>query len=435
MVALLLGLAISIPVTGRVVLPAGVVEVAEELQIPAGAHELTISGHPNGTTLRFTPSFHGRGAVVCERGVHITITGLAVDGARANFSTPVGLPPSDVRFADFYKRSGIWADRVQGLTISQVSFVNMPAFSVLVSRSQQVRIGNVLVKDSGGRDGRSRNNTSGGVLLEEGTSDFEVSDSVFEDVLGNGVWTHSNYGSPRNARGLIAGNRFHRIARDAIQVGHATSVRVSGNSGDRIGYPFDAVDVERSGIPVAIDTSGNVDRSIYTQNRFTEVNGKCIDLDGFHDGAVTFNTCVNKGVAADYPHGQAGIVVNNANPGMRSERITIADNTIDGVKFTGLFLIGSHHTVARNKLLNLNLAHCNENAAQYYGCIAIPGEPKLLESGIYIGAKGERDAPSTGNVIRGNIITGWKMEQRCIAVGAHVDMHANILEGNVCRNQ
>ena len=208
--------------------------------------------------------------------------------------------------------------------------------------------------------------------------------SKFVNVFGNGVWTHSNYGSPSNARGVIAENDFREIARDALQVGHSTEVRVERNTGGRIGYPFDAVDIENGGTPVGVDTAGNVDQTVYTENRFEEVNGKCIDLDGFHDGQVTFNTCVNKGTAESYPNGHYGIVVNNYNRDMRSENITIADNTIDGAKFGGIFLIGSHHTVVRNKLLNLNLAHCNENAAKF-GCVAIQGEPDVLESGIYIG--------------------------------------------------
>ncbi len=57
---------------------------------------------------------------------------------------------------------------------------------------------------------------------------------------GSGVpacGTHSLYTSPRNGPGTITGNRFTQIGRDAIQVGHATRVRVDGNSGSRIGYP------------------------------------------------------------------------------------------------------------------------------------------------------------------------------------------------------
>ena len=126
-------------------------------------------------------------------------------------------------------------------------------------------------------------------------------------------------------------------------------MRVEANTGGRVGFPFEAVDVESGATPVGVDTSGDVDHTVYTRNRFEEVNGKCIDLDGFHDGEVTFNTCVNKGTAESYPHGHFGIVVNNWNPDMRSEHITIADNTIDGSKFGGIFLIGSNHTVVRNK--------------------------------------------------------------------------------------
>jgi hypothetical protein len=55
------------------------------------------------------------------------------------------------------------------------------------------------------------------------------------------------------------------------------------------------VDVEGGGIPVAIDTAGNVDQTVYAGNRFEEVNGKCIDLDCFHHGEVSHNSCVNRG--------------------------------------------------------------------------------------------------------------------------------------------
>src|SRR5262249_28820617 len=160
-------------------------------------------------------------------------------------------------------------------------------------------------------NGNGRNNTSGGILLEEGTTRFTVRDSRFMNIRGNGVWTHSMYTSPRNSDGLIAGNRFEQIARDAIQVGHATRVRVERNTGIKIGYPLEEIDAEGGGTPVAIDTSGNVDASSYTGNRFEEINGKCIDLDGFHDGLIARNTCINKGKAEDYPWGHFAIVMNN----------------------------------------------------------------------------------------------------------------------------
>ena len=142
----------------------------------------------------------------------------------------------------------------------------------------------------------------------------------------------SLYTSPRNARGVFAENRFDRIGRDAIQVGHATEMRVEGNSGTHIGYPEDAVDIEGRAIPVGVDTAGNVDRSIYARNQFSAVNGKCFDLDGFHDGEVSWNVCQD---VAGY-----GIVMNNTNPDMQSRNVRMADNLLDGVKYGGIFVIG-----------------------------------------------------------------------------------------------
>lgn len=420
-------------------LPAGVVNVAAELRIPEGAHDLVIAGDPKGTVLRLVAGFQGRAAIVCERGANLRFTGFTIDGQRAGVTERAGLPPSNVRFADFYKRNGILAISIAGLSLEGVTFRNVWGFAVLASRSSNVHMDHLTVQDSGGRNQKGRNNTSGGVLLEEGTTGFEVRSSTFHRILGNGVWTHSNYGSPRNERGVIANNTFHEIGRDAIQLGHATGVRVEGNSGDHIGYPFDAVDVESGATPVAIDTSGNVDHSLYTRNRFEELNGKCIDLDGFHDGSVTFNTCVNRGTAESYPHGHFGIVVNDYNPDMRSEHITIADNTIDGAKFGGVFLLGSSHTVVRNRLLNLNLAHCNDSASKF-GCVAIQGEPDVLQAGIYLGriaaewAQKRADA-SRGHVIRDNVITGFKMETHCVMAAPGVKLRDSVVEGNACRNQ
>ncbi|MBS1871820.1 MAG: right-handed parallel beta-helix repeat-containing protein [Acidobacteria bacterium] len=437
MLPLLFSLAIAIPQTGRLVLPAGVVDLTAELRIPAGAHDLVIVGHRNGTTLRLAPGFAGRAAIVCDGARNVRLASFRIEGRRETVKDRVGLPPSNVAFADFYRRNGILARGAEGLSIQGVSFHDIWGFAVLVNRSRRVRMDNIRVADSGGRNSLGRNNTTGGVLFEEGVEDFEVRRSTFDRVLGNGVWTHSNYGSPRNVRGLFVENTFHEIGRDALQVGHATEVRVERNTGDRIGYPFDAIDVENGATPVAIDTSGNVDHSVYTSNQFSELNGKCIDLDGFHDGQVTFNVCVNKGGPKSYPNGHFAIVVNNYNPDMRSENIVIADNTVDGAKFGGVFLIGTHHTVVRNKLLNLNSAHCNENAATY-GCSAIQGEPDVLQAGIYLGriaaewAQKRADA-SRGHIIRENLITGYKMDKRCVMAAPGVALAESSIGQNVCQ--
>ena len=83
------------------------------------------------------------------------------------------------------------------------------------------------------------------------------------------------------------------MARDAIQIGHATRVRVENNQGSEIGFPVEYVDFPGYGTPVAIDTAGNVDHTSMPDNEFTDVAGQCIDLDGFHDGEVTGIKCIN----------------------------------------------------------------------------------------------------------------------------------------------
>ena len=157
-----------------------------------------------------------------------------------------------------------------------------------MSNAHNVKISHVTVSDSGSRNEKGRNNTTGGILLEEGSSVFEISQCTLRTIRGNGIWTHSRY--VRNANGVISDNTLSDIGRDAIQVGHATNVRVTGNHGLRIGFPASEIDVEALATPVGIDTAGNVDHSTYEGNRFDEINGKCIDLDGFHDGAVRNNT-------------------------------------------------------------------------------------------------------------------------------------------------
>src|SRR5262249_46189700 len=150
---------------------------------------------------------------------------------------------------------------------------------------------------------KGHNNASGGILLEEGCTHFDVLDSVFENIRGNAIWTHSLYTSPRNQDGRFAGNRMRRIGRDALQAGHAVRLRIENTTGSEIGYPANEVDLDTGAVPVVVDTAGNVEASVYVNNRFNEINGKCIDLDGFHDGEVRDNTCINRKAVSAYPHG------------------------------------------------------------------------------------------------------------------------------------
>ncbi len=417
--------------TGVVELPAGVVEVSSEIVIPTTAHDLEIRGAKAGTVVRASTAFKGRALFVCLGGKNIRFTGFEMAGNREALESPAGLPPSDVPFVRFTRNSGILAQNVSGLVISAVSMREIAGFPVLVSASNHVRIEKVDIQDSGSENAKKRNNATGGILLEEGTTDFEVLNCSVANVLGNGIWTHSLYRSARNARGRIAENTISGVARDGIQVGHATAIRVEKNTGERIGFPVAKVDVEGGAIPAALDTAGNTDHSIYADNRFAEVNGKCIDLDGFHDGEIRGNSCENRQQPEAYRFGNYGIVMNNSNPDMQSRNITITDNVLDGTVFGGIFVIGSGNRITHNHLLNINMAHCPNRAAQF-GCFLGKDEPDILRTGIYLGRGAERPDVAKGNVVEDNEISGFQMGRFCIVAGPGVTLEANTIERNNC---
>ncbi len=331
--------------------------------------------------------------------------------------------------------NGIVAEGVTNLEIAQVKAKAVTGYAILVNGAHTVKIRAIEISDSGGLNALKRNNTTGGILLEEGTTDFEVLDCRIVNVRGNGIWTHSYATSPRNARGRIAGNEFAMIARDAIQVGHATEVVVENNRGRMIGYPAEEVDIETQAFPVAVDTAGNVDKSTYRNNQFEEIDGKCFDLDGFHDGEVSGNTCVNQDLPTaeaikEYPFGQYGLIMNNANPDMHSTNVRIAGNTFDGTMFGGIFVIGTGNTVTGNHLLHLNMAHCNEPGP--LNCLYAKDQPDLMRTGIYLGAGAERPDIAKNNVIENNEISGYGMSRHCIGAAPGVSLAANTVAKNEC---
>ncbi len=430
---MILALLIALPLTGTVRLPAGVTEISSELKLPDGAHDITIAGGGR-STLRASANFHGRAIFSCHGCRNIHFTNFSIDGNRAALEKPLPFAPSDKTFASVFGDNGILMEDTDGISIDHVDFTNIANFAAIVSHSKNVAIDHVSVKDSGSRNAKGRNNTSGGILLEEGTGQFSVADSTFRNIRGNGVWTHSRYLAPRNRDGKILRNEFSEIGRDAIQVGHAVAVEVANNHGVRIGFPAELVDVENGGTPVGIDTAGNVEQSTYERNRFEEIDGKCIDLDGFHDGAVRANTCINRRGPEDYPYGNFGISINNASIEMQSKNIVIEGNQLSGMKFGGIFALGEGHVIRNNRMTNLNTAHCNETYARF-GCFAIPGEPGFLESGIYLAKGGARTAPARNIRIENNIISGYKMAAHCIEAAPGVKLSDNILRNNTCTNE
>ena len=418
--------------TGVIHLPRGLVEVSSELKLAPGAHDLEIAGEA--TMLKASDQFQGRAILVLENVERIRLRDFTIDGNRSKLAKALEMAPPENAFRVWYPNNGLLADQVEGLEATGLLLANVANFPILISRSKGVRIRDVTIQDSGSKNAKGRNNLSGGILLEDGVTNFEIRDSKFRGILGNGLWTHSQFRAPRQEDGVFAGNVFDTIGRDALLVGHATRVRVENNSGVRIGSPVEAVDIENGGIPIAMDTAGDVDHTDYLRNTFEEINGQCVNLDGFHDGAVRDNRCTNRKAAEDYAFGSLGMAMNNTHPNAHSNNIEISGNLIDGSKFGGLYLMGSGNRIIENRFVRLNLAGCNESVGKF-PCIYKADEPQMLDTGIYLGRGVARLEETRGNVIRGNHISGHMMKARCVGFGPGVTRASNTIESNTCSDE
>jgi hypothetical protein len=416
----------------EIVLKPGVTLLDEPMRLAAAPEGVRLVAAPEGSTLKASPRFQGE-ALILARGVRrLSIENVQLDGNRGQLERTFPIAPYDKAFVDFYPLNGILIDDCEGVILRNLTIRQVVNFPILVARSRQVRIQSSQIEYSGSLDANGKNNTTGGILLEEGTADFEVRFVKLRAIRGNAIWTHSRHESPRNRDGLIQENEVNGSARDAIQIGHATNVRVVQNAMFNIGFPVNLVDMANGGIPVGIDTAGNVDQSLYAENLIQEVNGKCFDLDGFHHGEVRSNRCYNAKSPKTYPHGHFGIVLNNTNPDMRSEAIVIEDNEIEGMNFGGIFLIGRNHVVRRNRLRFLNLAGCTESHGKGFACYYGENEPDLLRSGIYLGKGAERPDPAHRILIEDNLITGFRMDERCVGFSAVVQKDSIQQVRNAC---
>ena len=417
--------------TGLVVLPAGTIVLHHELTIPEHAFHLEIRGDASGTTLRAAADFDGRALIYANGANGLRLSGFRIDGNRAALAKPIGLPTSDTAFARYYRNNGIVVEDSGNVLIRDVSFTEVANYPVIARFVSAVHIEGVRIEDCGSLGLSGRNNASGGILLEEGTRDFEVRQCIIRRVRGNAIWTHSFYHSRRNANGIIQANDVEEVARDAIQLGHATNVIVRGNRGRRIGYPPALVDIASWAVPAALDTAGNVDKSTYADNHFEDINGKCMDLDGFHDGEIRDNSCISGKPWDEYPYAQFGIVFNNSNPDFEPANVTVTGNLIDGAGYGGLYLLGSDQTITDNRFLGLNRNRCTSDRTKPR-CDYSAGDPALLQSGIYLVAGAARPARTAHNRITGNEVAGFGMRKNCIKAAPGVSLAANTITGNRC---
>lgn len=421
--------------SGAVVeLPAGEIHLSRPLTIPKGTKDLAIQGNAKGSTIVLDPGFAGRAAIEGEAVSNIFFRNFSVTGDRSEMKSAWALPRDGVAFADFYTANGIVIRRGSNIGVHAVSFSKIRAFPLLLNAVHGATVDAVTIADCGTLNPDSHNNTTGGILLEEGVKDFEITGSKISRIPGNAIWTHSYANSPRQERGRIANNEITTVARDAIQVGHASRIRVENNHGSQIGFPVEYVDFPGYATPVALDTAGNVEYTVYTGNTFTSVAGQCVDLDGFHDGMVSGNRCINDPAQARAWLGlHFGILFGNHDPGMNSVNISVTGNTLQGFAYGGVFLIGEQHRIEDNQFLDVNLAHCGSSPTPAK-CAALLDQPDALRSGIYLATDGGRPAVTRGNIIRNNSLRGFGIAQHCIAASKGADLKANTIAGNTCQS-
>lgn len=415
-------------------LPAGETHLKRPLELPNGGVSVTLQGNPRGSTLILDADFKGTAAIVAQGASDLTLTGFAIRGNRVDMKSAWELPPDEKPFADFFTDNGIVIRRSSHVTVRNVKFDHIRSFPMIVSASSDVTIDSAHIEDSGTLKPNGRNNTSGGILFEQGVLRFEVRDCAISRVAGNAIWTHSYADAPRSADGWIHGNTISNVARDAIQVGHATRVRVEDNTGADLGFPVEYVDVETQAVAVALDTAGEVDHSVYARNRFTDVNGQCIDLDGFHDGSVTANSCANRKPIDAYPTLHEAIVFGNNNPAGEPRNVIVSDNTIEGFAYGAVFLVGSDNRIEHNSFLDMNRARCGSSPTPARCAYALD-QPDLLRAGVYLGNRGGRPSTPRGNIIRSNTISGFGMKAHCIAAAPGVSLAANTIESNTCSDR
>jgi hypothetical protein len=414
---------------GTTQLAVGETHLKRPMVVPKGISHVIIRGSPSGSTLVLDPDFQGRAAILIESASDVVLSGFTIRGNRTQLKSDWYLPDKEAAFADFYTDNGIVVRNSSHVTMHDISFRSIKAFPVIVNASSFITLDGLRVEDCGTLNRAGRNNTTGGVLLEEGVSRFEISKSTFNHVTGNAIWTHSYSRSPRQSDGVIRDNKISSVARDAIQIGHATRVRVENNTGSGLGFPVEYVDIESQGIAVALDTAGNVDHSVYAKNHFTDVNGQCIDLDGFHDGDITGNSCVNRKPAAAYPASHYAILLTHNDPGVVSSGVNITGNLLQGFAYGGLFLAGSNNRIERNRFLDLNRAHCGTKPVTAQ-CNYALDQPDLLRSAIYL--SNPKGATAKNNIIHSNTITGFGVKDHCITRAPGVELSANKISGNSC---
>jgi ubiquinone/menaquinone biosynthesis C-methylase UbiE len=236
--------------TGAVTLPAGEIMLAREILLPADAHDLEI--HGSGTTIKAAEGFRGRALIVLQGGRNIRIHDLVLDGNRDAVGRMLTLPPAGTMYSRVLPGNGIVAESVTGLEIYAVKAGHIATFAVLVNSGHNVKLHDIEVSDSGGFNPQRRNNGTGGLALEEGTSDFEIRHCRFGGLRGTGITLRAV------ERGHVIDNEFAVVAHDGIRVSESKTVTIENNSIRQVGFPAEEVDARAACITFDHVTTGEI---------------------------------------------------------------------------------------------------------------------------------------------------------------------------------
>jgi parallel beta-helix repeat protein len=305
--------------TGAIHLPVGTIEITREIVLPTGAHDLEILGA--GTVLKASAAFRGRALLVIPGGTNIKISGLSIDGARDTTGRMTLVPPEGRLISRVVANNGALIEGVTGLDLADIKAVHVAGFALVIGSSRNIRLHDIEVSESGGFDPQLRNNGAGGIALEDGVANFELTRCRFGGIRGNGVTIRSA------GHGRIAENEFAVMARDAIEVHQANALVIENNRARQIGAPTEEV-------------AGRAE---------------CMRLENLSDSVVNGNTCEETLLGAIVLSGSRNTITGN-----RLLHLNLAQKIEPGIYLAGP---ASGNTVEGNVIGGSGMSsHCVEMA-------------------------------------------------------------------------
>jgi parallel beta-helix repeat protein len=370
---------------------------------------ITLEGVGSTTVLKRGVLVENGEGVVNVRAKRITLRGFRFDG---DVLEPTGIPYVDpvnefsVHGAPIYsnpmhpellRNTGITIHgNTSNVRLEDLEIQHTGGYAILID-ARYGSISNVEMRRLHLRDNRPHlfgnpndlryGSWTGGIHYQNDGRDLEfarhalrgltIEDSTFERISGHAIWGHGYGFQTLNEDVVIRRCQFTDIGLDGVLIGNTRRAVVEHNHFHRIGYTprngggrprpawFPGFREDRAdNIPaVGIDTSGLVSESVYQGNTMLNVNGNCIDLDGFTRGDVLHNSMQVSGRAdawnyindlvdefgpAQVGNYTKGINLSNTAGATLTESVRIVGNTIMNLGGYGIFLYDSQRCLVED---------------------------------------------------------------------------------------